>query len=75
MAYLLPVNVLLPLTPLPPLRIFRDAVRAKDKKDLERQLVEEARGCQWLVLWLDCDREGENIAYEVIEVRYSGWGL
>ncbi|KAJ0792920.1 putative DNA topoisomerase [Helianthus annuus] len=40
----------------------------KDKLDIRRTLEEEARKCQWLVLWLDCDREGENIAYEVVEV-------
>ncbi|KAJ0809834.1 putative DNA topoisomerase transcription factor interactor and regulator CCHC(Zn) family [Helianthus annuus] len=36
--------------------------------DIRKTLEEEARKCQWLVLWLDCDREGENIAYEVVEV-------
>ena len=36
---------------------------ADDKLPLKRQLEAEARNADWLVLWLDCDREGEAIAY------------
>ncbi|GKB11849.1 DNA topoisomerase 3-alpha isoform X1 [Tanacetum coccineum] len=42
-----------------------------DKLDIKKTLEEEARKCQWLVLWLDGDREGENIAFEVVEVCSS----
>ncbi|CAK1596337.1 unnamed protein product [Parnassius mnemosyne] len=36
----------------------------KIKKTLER----EVRSCQGLIIWTDCDREGENIGFEIIEV-------
>jgi len=36
------------------------------KVHIHRHLAQEARGCTYLILWLDCDREGENICYEVI---------
>ena len=38
----------------------------------QRTLEREIRGCQVLIIWTDCDREGENIGFEVIETCRSG---
>jgi len=42
------------------------------KAAMEAQLVSLARRATTLVLWLDCDREGEGIAFEVMEVTARG---
>ncbi|KAF0699846.1 Aste57867_9622 [Aphanomyces stellatus] len=51
-----------------PVELFTAKVEKKvrsDQQNLEKTLRAEAAKAQWLVLWLDCDREGENIAFEV----------
>ncbi|XP_015887107.3 DNA topoisomerase 3-beta isoform X1 [Ziziphus jujuba] len=53
-----------------PLDLFQAPIckaETNPKAHICRHLSQEARGCGHLVLWLDCDREGENICFEVIE--------
>ncbi|KAH8552837.1 DNA topoisomerase [Umbelopsis sp. PMI_123] len=53
-----------------PLRLFSAPTKkleANPKMHLCRHLQSESKGVDYLVLWLDCDREGENICFEVIE--------
>lgn len=43
-------------------------VKNESSSKMVSHLERESKGCSYLVLWLDCDREGENICFEVINV-------
>ncbi|EDO44262.1 predicted protein [Nematostella vectensis] len=58
-----------------PLELFTATTlkkEATEKLQMPKFLSHEAKGVDYLVLWLDCDKEGENICFEVMEcVRNS----
>ncbi|EGN99753.1 hypothetical protein SERLA73DRAFT_52441 [Serpula lacrymans var. lacrymans S7.3] len=54
-----------------PFYLFDAPVQSKvptDSKSIERNLMSEARSANTLMIWTDCDREGENIGHEVAKV-------
>ncbi|CAD7960775.1 unnamed protein product [Amoebophrya sp. A25] len=44
-----------------------EQLEAKGSNKVPGHLRQEAKYCSHLVLWLDCDREGENICFEVMK--------
>jgi len=52
-----------------PLSLFDAPIRkieANANARVCKHLSKESKGCDFIVLWLDCDREGENICFEVL---------
>ncbi|KAK5990002.1 DNA topoisomerase 3 [Cladobotryum mycophilum] len=43
-----------------------------DKKDIAKNLAEQAKFSRLLVIWTDCDREGEHIGQEIVDAAKKG---
>ena len=56
----------------PPISLF-DAPIVKqcpnqDYEKIKKNIQKEVKSCNALIIWTDCDREGENIGFEIIQV-------
>lgn len=44
----------------------------KDKKAIAQNLESQAKYAKLLIIWTDCDREGEHIGHEIVEAARIG---
>ncbi|GJC95182.1 DNA topoisomerase [Colletotrichum higginsianum] len=44
----------------------------QDKKTVAENIERQARYCQLLIIWTDCDREGEHIGKEIVNAARKG---
>ncbi|OAA78263.1 DNA topoisomerase III [Akanthomyces lecanii RCEF 1005] len=59
----------------PPESLFNAPVISSvydDKKNIAQNLAEQARYARLLVIWTDCDREGEHIGQEIVDAAKKG---
>lgn len=49
-------------------RLGENCLLQETKASTVNHLSSQAKGATYLVLWLDCDKEGENICFEVLDV-------
>lgn len=51
-----------------PSELFQATIQKKPcQSSVVKHLQSEAKNCDFIVLWMDCDREGENINFEVLD--------
>ncbi|KAM3427461.1 hypothetical protein MY4824_009430 [Beauveria thailandica] len=59
----------------PPESLFNAPVISnvyQDKKSIAQNLADQARYARLLVIWTDCDREGEHIGQEIVDAAKKG---
>lgn len=47
-------------------------IQRQDKKAITKNIEEQARCARLLVIWTDCDREGEHIGQEIVDAARKG---